>query len=90
MFIFYLLGSLLNFPKSTFSKSYFRNNTRESTSLDTDRDRHFVGPDLSSNCLQSLSADDTGRQRVNLLSNAVLPQIQRERLCTALTSMYMF
>ena len=32
--------------------------------LDPDQARHFVGPDLSPNCLQGLSADDTCRQRV--------------------------
>ena len=36
-----------------------------SNSLDPDKARRFVGPDLDPNCLQSLSADDTGRQRVN-------------------------
>ena len=29
-----------------------------SNSLDQDHDRHFVGPDLSSNCFQRLFADD--------------------------------
>ena len=33
--------------------------------LDPDKARHFVGPDLSSNCLQRLSADDISRQRVS-------------------------
>ena len=33
------------------------------TVLDPDQARHFVGPDLGSNCLQILSADDTGRKR---------------------------
>ena len=28
-------------------------------SLDSDRARHFVRPDLGPNCLQKLSADDT-------------------------------
>ena len=36
-----------------------------SNSLDPDQARQFVGPDLGPNCLPSLSADDTGRQRVN-------------------------
>ena len=31
---------------------------RVSNSLDPDQARHFVGPDLDSNCLQRLSADD--------------------------------
>ena len=30
-----------------------------SNSLDPDQTRHFVGPDLGSNCLQTLSADDS-------------------------------
>ena len=33
-------------------------------SLDPDQARHFVGPDLDPNCLQTLSADDTSKQRV--------------------------
>ena len=37
-----------------------------SNSLDPDQARRFVGPDLGPNCLPSLSADDTGRQRVNV------------------------
>ena len=36
-----------------------------SNSLDPDHARRFVGPDLGPNCLSRLSADDTGRQRVN-------------------------
>ena len=31
-----------------------------SNSLVPDQARHFVGPDLDPNCLQRLSADDTG------------------------------
>ena len=38
-----------------------------SNSLDPDQAQCFVGPDLSLNFLQRLSADDTSRQRVNLL-----------------------
>ena len=37
-----------------------------SNSLDPDQVRHFVGPDLGQNSLESLSADDTSRQKVNL------------------------
>ena len=33
--------------------------------LDPDQAQQFVGPDLGPNCLQKLSADATGRQRVN-------------------------
>ena len=36
-----------------------------SNSLDLDQARRFVGPDQGPNCLPRLSADDTGRQRVN-------------------------
>ena len=47
-----------------------------SNSLDPDQARHFVGTDLGPNCLQSLSADDTSRQRFKfqtlLLLNFVL------------------
>ena len=35
-----------------------------SNSLDVDQARHFVRPDLDLNCLQRLSAEDTGRKRV--------------------------
>ena len=37
-----------------------------SNSLDPDRARQNVGPDLVPNCLQRLSADDTSRQRVHV------------------------
>ena len=37
----------------------------ESNSLDPDWAQQNVGPDLSPNCLQKLSADDTSRQSVN-------------------------
>ena len=48
------------FSKATFLK----NTTRVSNSLYPDQAWHFVRPDLSPNCLQRLSADDTSRQRV--------------------------
>ena len=38
------------------------NTIRVSNSLDPDRARHFVGPDLGPNCLQKLSADDRSRR----------------------------
>ena len=34
-------------------------------SMDPDQARHIVGPDLGSNYLQRLSADDTSRQRLS-------------------------
>ena len=46
-------------------KNSFRNIIRMSNSLDPDQAQRFVGPDLGPNCLPSLSADDTDRQRVN-------------------------
>ena len=56
---------LLTFFKSNFSQ---KRCTGVSNSLDPDQDRHFVGPDLGSNCLQRLSADykkfSAGMQRV--------------------------
>ena len=33
-----------------------------SNNLDPDQARHFVGPDLGPNCLQTLSADNISRQ----------------------------
>ena len=60
-----MLGNFLHvfvvcgfFLKLTFSNKSFRNTIRVSNSLDTDQARLFVGPDLGSNCLQRLSADD--------------------------------
>ena len=38
-----------------------------SNSLDPDQARRLVGPDLGPNCLQTLSADDTSRQRVKMI-----------------------
>ena len=49
---------LLNFPKVFFFKNSFRNTVRVSKGLDPDQDRPIVGPDLGTNCLQRLSADD--------------------------------
>ena len=36
-----------------------------SNSLDPDQARHVVGPDLGPNCMKSLTAECTNRQRVN-------------------------
>ena len=62
-FMFFLLSADF-FSKSTFSKKTFRNTIRISNSLNPDQARNFVWPDLVSNCLQKLLADDTSRQRV--------------------------
>ena len=48
---------LLIFSKSTFSKNSFRNTINVSNSLDPDQARHFVEPDLGTNCLQKSLAD---------------------------------
>ena len=48
-----------------FPKNYFRI-TGVSNHLDPDQAKGFVKPDLDSNCLQRLSADDTRRQRVEV------------------------
>ena len=42
-----------------------------SNNWDTDQARHFVGPDHGPNCLQRLSADDTSRLRVNILTEKI-------------------
>ena len=59
-----LLSSADFFSKLTSLKYSFRNIIRVSISLDPDQARRFVWLDLGPNCLQSLSADDTSRQRV--------------------------
>ena len=59
-----LFCRLLIFSKSSFSKNSFRITLRLSSSLDPDRARLFVGPDLGPNCLQKFSADDTLEQKV--------------------------
>ena len=70
-----LFCRLLIFLKYTFWKNSFRNNIRVSKSLDSDQARLYVGPDLGPNCLQKLSADDTSRQRVKVLSFFVGPDL---------------
>ena len=46
------------FSNCTFAKRYFKNAIRVSHSLDPDRALQNVGPDLGTNCLLKLSADD--------------------------------
>ena len=46
------------FQKLSFSKKSLENTIRESNSLDSNLVRHHVGPDLSPNCLERLSADN--------------------------------
>ena len=46
------------------TKISFRSTISVSNCLVPDQARRFVGPDLGTNCLQRLSADDTSRQIV--------------------------
>ena len=50
-----------------------------SNSLDPDQARQIVGPDLGPICLQRLSADDTGRQRVKTIFTAIPPPSAESR-----------
>ena len=59
------LSSADFFFKINVSKIISRSTIRVSISLDPDQDQCFFRPDLVQNCLQMLSADDTGRQRVS-------------------------
>ena len=63
---FMILSSADFFSKSNFSKNSFRNSVRLSNKLDPYQARRYVGSDLGSNCLQMLSADDTGKKRVKI------------------------
>ena len=54
--IFFLLP--IFFKINSLRKNSFRKSIRVSNSLNPDQARHFVEPDLESNCLQRLSADD--------------------------------
>ena len=56
---FFVLAEL--FQNQLFLKNYFRNTIRVSNSLDPDKGRHSVRPDLVPNSLQKLSAYDTRR-----------------------------
>ena len=52
------LSSSEFFSKFTFSKNSFKNTIKVSNDLDPDQDRHSIGPDLGTYCLQRLSVDD--------------------------------
>ena len=68
-----MLGNIFMFYRRLqilcFCKIFFMNTIRMSNSLDPDQARQNVGPDLSPNCLQMTSADDTSKQRVNVRQN---------------------
>ena len=58
-----LFCCLLIFFKITFLKKFFQE--YHQNGLDPDQARQSIGPYLGPNCLPRLSADGTGRQRVN-------------------------
>ena len=55
---FFVICSGFVFFQINFFKKSIRNTIRVSNSFDPDQAGHFVGPDLDTNCLQMLSADD--------------------------------
>ena len=55
------LPSVEFFQSYRFQKILSGITIRVSNNLDPDQARHFIGPDLGSNCLQRLSADNTSR-----------------------------
>ena len=64
------------FQSILFLQNSFRNAIRVSNSLDSDQARHYVRPDLRSNCLQKLSVEDTRTktQLIKLLhKNKIIP-----------------
>ena len=83
--VLYAFWSADFFSNSTFSKNYFWNTTRVSNSLDPGQAQLFVRPDLGSDCLQRLSADNTSRQR--LLTLCILETLKRVLWQTVKTQM---
>ena len=68
--IFTIFCRLLNFYKIYIFKNSFRNTIRVSSRLDPDQARHLGGPDLGTNFLKRLPADDkevTDRKMVKLV-----------------------
>ena len=65
---------LLTFFKSNLKKS-FRNTIRMSNGLHLDQDQSPVGPDLSSNCLQRLSADDKVTANTETVNQTAISEI---------------
>ena len=60
---------LQTFSKINFPKNSSGNTIRVPNSLDSDQDRHYVGPDLGPNCLQRLSTDDTENELICMMSS---------------------
>ena len=67
----------------------FRNTFRVSNSLDPDQARHFVGPELDPNCWQSLSADNTRRQRIKLSLEELFLSLSNPRLNECFSFFYL-
>ena len=67
-FACFFTDCLVFFKINFYEKNSFRNTIRMPNSLDQDQARQNVGPDLSPNCLQRLSAVDTLRLRVNKIN----------------------
>ena len=70
MSVYRTIGPLVS--KLTFSEKSFRITIGVSNSFDPDQARQFIGPDLSANCLENLSADDSGSQGVSMNSHVNL------------------
>ena len=60
---------LIIFKIDYLKKNSFRNTTSVSNSLDPDKARLSVGPDLGPICLQRLSADDTSQLAIMLFKH---------------------
>ena len=63
---------LILFFKINFAKKPFSNTIRVPNGFDQDPNYGFVGPYLSPNCLQRLTADDKRKERVKICPLLVL------------------
>ena len=74
----------LFFQNQFFRKNLFISGIRVSKKFNPDQGRHFVGPDLSPNCLPRLSADDIvavkkfGR-RLRFRENTKVQKLRKKR-----------
>ena len=59
-----------------------------SNGLDPGQARQFLGPDLGPNCLQSFSADDTGRQSVKRILGQCRQATSEDPLLVTYTTMW--
>ena len=81
--IFHVFCCLLIFFKVLFFKRFFLGIPSVSNSLDPDQAQHYVKPDLSSNCLQRLSADNTNKvkQRVKSRHGFRIGEFSSDHFC---------